>query len=158
MSSIQSALKLSRFHTNLIIVLLLLIIVAQFITVGWNRMLLNSNSSDGDQNEYLQFALNLREQGPLSLSDGIRNPFYPAFLSLFAQRTWSFFTWSKILSLSFALLTILVAYIVGTRMFDRSIGVLAAFLLSINKEFILHSTVVLAESLLSLLMLLLIGL
>ena len=145
-------LSLSNRHKIILLGLFFLVISTQFIMVGWNRMLLASNSSDGDQNTYLQMALDLREQG--TLSDGVRTPLYPALLAFFAKRDWAFFTWGKILSLSFGLLTVWATYKVGTEMFDRPTGMLAAFLLSINKEFILHSTVVLAEALLSLLVLL----
>ena len=61
-----------RFLNTVLIVITLLIILTQFTTVGWNRMLRSSNSSDGDQNTYLAMALSLRDQG--TLSDGVRNP------------------------------------------------------------------------------------
>jgi len=152
MATTQSTAKLLHYLKTSLLVLILLIIAVRFITVGWNRLLLSSNSADGDQDKYLQLSLNLREDRVLS--DGVRSPLYPALLATFAEREWSFFTWSKILSLSFGLILVLAVYIIGGRLFDHTTGVLAALLLSINMEFILHSTVVLAESLLSLLMLL----
>jgi len=46
------------------------------------------------------------------------------------------------------LATIWALYFIGSRLFNRASGVLAAYLLSINIEYILHSTFALAESLL----------
>ncbi|MFQ5611705.1 MAG: ArnT family glycosyltransferase [Anaerolineae bacterium] len=131
---------------NLILILVLLLALARYLAVGWNRILANSNSSDGDQAAYLQLGLDLREQG--TLTDGKRNPLYPALLSLFAERTWSYFTWAKIVNLAAGLVTLGAVYAAGRRLFNRATAVLAVFLLSINMEFILHNTFALAEALL----------
>lgn len=134
------------FWINLLLVCVMLILAARFAVVGWNRILLNTNSSDGDQGAYLQLGLDLREHG--IITDGKRNPLYPILLSLFAQRDWRYFTWAKIVNLAIGLMTILVLYVIGCRLFDKVTAILAAFLLSINMEYILHSTVALAEALL----------
>lgn len=135
-----------RASLALLITLMLTIFMVRFVAVGWQRMLLNTNSADGDQGAYLQLGLDLREHG--MLTDGTRNPLYPALLAAFAERDWRYFTLAKFLSLAFGLITILAVYYVGYRLFDKSTALLAAFLLSINMEFILHSSFVLAESLL----------
>jgi 4-amino-4-deoxy-L-arabinose transferase-like glycosyltransferase len=82
------------------------------------------------------------------ITDGKRNPLYPVLISIFAEREWRYFTWAKILNLGVGLMTILALYAVAYRLFDKATAILAAFLLSINMEFILHSTFALAEALL----------
>jgi hypothetical protein len=136
----------SKTLVAVLVALLLALFLTRFVAVGWNRILLNSNSSDGDQNAYLQMGLDLREHG--MLTDGKRNPLYPALLAIFAEREWRYFTWAKIVNLAVGLITVLVVYLVGSRLFDKVIAILAAFLLSINMEYILHTTFALAEALL----------
>lgn len=142
-------------QTTLIKVLLLsfmLLITARFLIAGWNRILLNSNSAEGDQSVYLQLGLDMHEHG--TLTDGKRHPLYPVLLAAFAQREWWYFTWAKILNLGFGLITVWTTFLIGRRLFNPITGLLAAFLLSINIEFIFHSTFALTESLLILLLLL----
>jgi 4-amino-4-deoxy-L-arabinose transferase-like glycosyltransferase len=129
-----------------LILFLLILILARFATQTYARMLTNSNSSQGDQLAFLQLGLDLREQGVLT--DGTRNPLYTAFLALFARREWAYFTYAKLLSLTFGGLAILALYLLGRRCFDRFTGLVAAYLLSINVEFIVHSATALTESLL----------
>jgi hypothetical protein len=57
---------------NIIIISIMLLITARYLAAGWNRILRNSNSADGDQAAYLQLGLNVREHG--QLTDGKRNP------------------------------------------------------------------------------------
>jgi 4-amino-4-deoxy-L-arabinose transferase-like glycosyltransferase len=109
-------------------------------------MLTNSNAGEGDQRAFLQLGLDLREQGVLT--DGTRNPLYAAFLALFARREWAYFTYAKLLSLTFGGLAIIALYLLGRRFFDSFTGLVAAYLLSINVEFIVHSATALTESLL----------
>ncbi len=135
-----------HFFTNILLVCVIVLIMGRFAVVGWNRILMNANSSDGDQGAYLQLGLDLREQG--MITDGKRNPLYPVLLSVFAEREWRYFTWAKILNLGVGLITILVLYAVGYRLFDKVTAILAAFMFGINMEFILHSTFALAEALL----------
>ena len=137
---------------NIVFLALMLLTTARFLMAGWNRILLNSNSAEGDQAVYLQLGLDFREHG--TLTDGKRHPLYPVILSTFAKREWSYFTWAKILNLGFGLITIWAVYLIGRRLFNPITGVLAAFLLSINIEFIFHSAFALTESLLFLLFLL----
>jgi hypothetical protein len=131
---------------NALLVFIMLLMIGRFAIVGWNRILMNTNSADGDQGAYLQLGLDVREHG--MLTDGKRNPLYPVLISIFAEREWRYFTWAKIMNLIVGLVTILALYAVGYRLFDKVTGILAAFLLSINMEFILHSTFALAEALL----------
>ena len=126
--------------------------LARFATQTYSRMLTNSNSSEGDQGAFLQLSLDLRESG--RLTDGTRNPLYALALAPLARREWAFFTEAKLLSLMFGLLAIITVYWLGSRAFDRFTGLLAAYLLSINTEFIVHSATALAESLLVLLFIL----
>jgi hypothetical protein len=138
----------SRPLRTLLVALMLALFLTRFAAVGWQRMLLNSDSVEGDQGAYLQLGLDLREHGVLT--DGTRNPLYPLLLATFADREWHYFTYAKFLSLAFGLASILLIYCVGYFLFDLPTALLSAFLLSINMEFILHSTFVLAESLLML--------
>jgi hypothetical protein len=131
---------------NALLVCIMLLMIGRFAAVGWNRILMNTNSADGDQGAYLQLGLDVRERG--MITDGKRNPLYPVLISIFAEREWRYFTWAKILNLGVGLMTILALYAVAYRLFDKATAILAAFLLSINMEFILHSTFALAEALL----------
>ena len=130
----------------------MLLITARFLVAGWNRILINSNSAEGDQAVYLQLGLDIRSHG--TLTDGKRHPLYPVFLSSFAEREWWYFTWAKILNLGIGLVTIWAVYLIGRNLFNAIVGVVAAFLLSINIEFIFHSTFALTESVLILIFLL----
>ncbi len=134
---------------NWLIILLLVLMIGRFATQVYARMLTNSNAALGDQSALLQLGLDLREHG--MLTDGTRNPLYPAFLALFAQREWTYFTSAKLLSALFGVLAILALFGVGKKLFGTLEGLLAAYLLSINVEFIVHSASVLVESLLTLL-------
>lgn len=112
----------------------------------------NSDSTNGDQGDYLQLGLDMREHG--TLTDAVRNPLYSALLLPATEREWSYFTWAKIVSLVFGALTIWATYEVGNRLFDRTAGILAAFLVGINTYLKIFSTFAYAESLLTLLILL----
>ncbi len=129
---------------NIIFLTLLLLFTARFIIAGWNRILLNSNSADGDQPAFLQLGLDARDHG--LITDGKRMPFYPIVLATFAEREWRYFTWAKIVNLGVGLITIWAVYLIGRRLFNPVTGLAAACLLSVNIEFIFHSSFVLAES------------
>ena len=129
-----------------LMVLLLVLVLARFTTQTYARMLTNSNSSDGDQGAYLQLSLDMREHG--KLTDGTRNPLYPAVLAPLAHRDWAFFTYSKLISMVFGLMAIMALFLLGTRHFGLFAGLVAAYLLSVNVEFIVHSATALTESLL----------
>ncbi len=131
---------------NIILLMIMLVITARFLVAGWNRLMFNANSADGDQGAYLQLGLDVREHG--IIVDGPRNPLYPVLLSTFAHRDWSYFTWAKIANFIVGLITIWALFLIGRRLFDPVSGVLAALLLSINIEFIMHATFALAEPLL----------
>ena len=138
--------KLPKPLKNGLLALALFLIIGRFITQTYARMLTNSNAAEGDQLAFLQLGLDLREHG--TLTDGTRNPLYAAFLALIAQREWSYFTSAKLLSLTFGLAAILAVFWLARRRFDPFTGLLAAYLLSINVEFIVHSAQALTESLL----------
>lgn len=137
---------------ELLIVAALVLMVGRFVTQTYARMLTNSNSSDGDQGAFLQLSLDLREHG--QLTDGTRSPLYAAVLAVIARRDWSFFTWAKLISMAFGVLAIVALYLLASRYFNRFTGLAAAYLLSINVEFIVHSATALTESLLVLLFIL----
>ncbi len=131
---------------NVLIILVMVLILGRFVTQTYARMLTNSNSNEGDQGAFLQLSLNLREHG--QLSDGTRNPLYASVLALIAHRDWAFFTYAKFISMIFGMLVIIALYVLSSHYFNRFTGLAAAYLLSINVEFIVHSATALAESLL----------
>ena len=143
-------LKISILVSSIVLILLLLIL-GRFATVSWNHLLLNANSADGDQSAYLRAGLLLQEEDVLT--DGKRPPLYPLLLSTFARREWAYFTWAKIVNIGLGCITVLATYLVGRRLYDRPTALLAALLLGVNAEFLFHSTFVLAEPLLILLIL-----
>ncbi|MCB0166630.1 MAG: glycosyltransferase family 39 protein [Anaerolineae bacterium] len=131
---------------NWLILLVLLFILGRFVTQTYGRMLTNSNASEGDQLAFLQLGLDMLEHGVLT--DGTRNPLYAVFLAVVAHRDWAYFTYAKLLSMTFGLLAIVAVFELGRRRFDAFTGLVAAYLLSINVEFIVHSATALTESLL----------
>ena len=131
---------------NWLILLVLLFILGRFVTQTYGRMLTNSNASEGDQLAFLQLGLDMLEHGVLT--DGTRNPLYAVFLAVVAHRDWAYFTYAKLLSMTFGLLAIVAVFELGRRRFDAFTGLVAAYLLSINIEFIVHSATALTESLL----------
>ncbi|MCB9076712.1 MAG: glycosyltransferase family 39 protein [Anaerolineaceae bacterium] len=131
---------------NWLILLVLLFILGRFVTQTYGRMLTNSNASEGDQLAFLQLGLDMLEHGVLT--DGTRNPLYAVFLAVVAHRDWAYFTYAKLLSMTFGLLAIVAVFKLGRRRFDAFTGLVAAYLLSINVEFIVHSATALTESLL----------
>jgi len=48
---------------NFILLAVMVLITARYLIAGWNRILRNSNSADGDQGAYLQLGLDVRERG-----------------------------------------------------------------------------------------------
>lgn len=131
---------------NWLTLLVLLFILGRFVTQTYSRMLTNSNAGEGDQLAFLQLGLDLQEHG--TLTDGTRNPLYAVFLAAVADRDWAYFTDAKMLSMIFGLLAIVAVFVLGRRRFDAFTGLVAAYLLSINVEFIVHSATALTESLL----------
>ena len=124
--SLKTLLSSKRFVAlNALLVCIMLLMIGRFAAVGWNRILMNTNSADGDQGAYLQLGLDVRERG--MITDGKRNPLYPVLISIFAEREWQYFTWAKILNLGVGLMTILALYAVGYRLFDKVTAILAAF-------------------------------
>jgi 4-amino-4-deoxy-L-arabinose transferase-like glycosyltransferase len=137
---------------NWLAIALLVLMLGRFVAQTYARMLTNANSGQGDQPAFLQLGLDLRERGVLT--DGTRNPLYAAFLALIARREWAYFTQAKLLSMLFGVLAIIALYLLAGRFFNRFTALVAAYLLSINVEFIVHSATVLTESLLVLIFIL----
>ena len=135
---------------NLFIAFLLILIIGRFVVVGLPKILFNHISSDGDESAYLALGLALLEDGVLS--DGTRPPLYSLLLTPFAERDWSYFTNAKVVTLGMGVLTILITFWVGLRLFGWPTALLAAFLLAANKEFHVRSTTVYADVLLALVM------
>jgi hypothetical protein len=133
-------------------IILLCLMLGRFFTHAYARAITNSNSGNGDQGAFLQLGLDMREHG--ILTDGTRNPLYAAFLAATAHRGWSYFTNAKLMSITFGLLTVIAVFILGWRYFNPFTGLVAAYLVSINVEFTVHSATALTESLLVLLMVL----
>ena len=136
---------------KIIILLLLALIIGRFLVLGSHKVLINHQSSDGDENAYLSLGLALKEAGVLS--DGTRPPLYPFILSFFAEREWSYFTTAKQVTLWMSALAIGATFLVGVKMFSWETGLLAAFLLAVNKEFHARSVTIYADNLLMLIML-----
>jgi hypothetical protein len=126
--------------------IVLAIILFRFFIFGWHYLTMNSNSNAGDQGVTLQLGLDLKAQGVLS--DGTRYPLYPALLLPFARREWSYFTWAKIISLLAGGLAVVMVFVLGRRIGPPAGALLAAGLLSINTEFLFHTTTALVEGLL----------
>jgi 4-amino-4-deoxy-L-arabinose transferase-like glycosyltransferase len=134
---------------KLLLALFLALILGRFMVAGLAKVLFNTQSSDGDESAYLALGLDLREQG--ILSDGTRPPLYPLLLAPVAGRDWSYFTWAKLITLSLGAGAVLVTFIVGQSLFNWKTGLLAAFLLAMNKEFHLRASTIYADTLLVLL-------
>ncbi|MCS7259180.1 MAG: glycosyltransferase family 39 protein [Anaerolineae bacterium] len=138
----QRGLPISAYLTFIV----LIAIALRFIVLGWQGIIANGNSNAGDQGVTLQLGLDLKEKG--ILSDGTRHPLYPLLLLPFAKRSWNYFTWAKIVSLACGVGVILLLFLLGRYIAGQKAALLAALILSLNVEFIYHSTTALAESLL----------
>ena len=128
-----------------LLILLLIATLARFWIVGTAKVLVNTQSSDGDESAYLQLGLDLREEGVLT--DGTRPPLYPLLLVSFAERAWAYFTNAKLLTLGLGALTVTTAFGIGWRMFSLETGLLAAFFLAANREFHLRAATIYADTL-----------
>lgn len=140
-----------RTAWKIIILLLLALVIGRFLVLGSHKVLMNYQSSDGDESAYLSLGLALKESG--TLSDGTRPPLYPAVLALFADRTWAYFTTAKWVTLGLSALAVGATFLVGLKMFGWETALLAAFLLAVNKEFHARGVTIYADNLLLLIML-----
>ncbi len=116
-----------------------------FTWLTWNRR------PGLGQDAFLLNALDA-QRGILTL--GNDHPFYPLVLSLWASRAPAAFTWAKLFSLGWGVLTLAVLARVGTALFGRREALLAAVLLSVNWVFLSLSMSLRAEVLLPLFFLL----
>lgn len=101
------------------------------------------------QDSFILYALDFKERGALTL--GNDHPLYPIILSLWASRASAAFTLSKLFSLAWGLLTLLLVWHLGARLFGRRAALLGAVLLSVNWVFLSLSMSLRAEVLLPLL-------
>lgn len=131
---------------NAVTLVILAVLLIGFIVDGWAQTVENWNAYNTDQSAYLRLALRIR-QG-IELTDGNRNPLYPAILALFAQREWSFFTTAKLLNLSIATLTLLIVFGIVKRISSVHAALLTVFLLSHTDYFLESVTKVIVEPLL----------
>jgi len=125
---------------------MILLILGSFVSAELAEINSNSNSSGGDQDDTLLVGLMIRDR--TALTDGIRQPLYPALISLFAQRDLSYFTKAKFVSLFIGIAALLAVFFLGRRLYGSGPALLTMFLLSINGEFRWASSSVLAEVLL----------
>lgn len=146
MEQTKSVPTIDRSARQAVYFIVLAIILIRFFVFGWQYLTMNSNSNAGDQGVTLQLGLDLKERGVLS--DGTRHPLYPALLLPFARREWSYFTWAKIISLLAGGLAVVMVFVLGRRIGPPAGALLAAGLLSINTEFLFHTTTALVEGLL----------
>jgi len=156
---------------TLIVGLALAMIFFRFFAIGLFAIEANWNSQRVDQGRYLQLGLNLHAPeatdvvtqdsdfpasmssfGEVSglISDGNRNPLYPLLISIFAKRSWTYFTGAKLLSLVTGALVLAVLFWFARRHFGMAIALVATALLSINTQFIQHVSMAMAEPLLML--------
>jgi hypothetical protein len=156
---------------TLIVGLALAMIFIRFFAVGLFAIEANWNSQRVDQGRYLQLGLNLHApqaagvvtqdsdfpasmssfgEVPGLISDGNRNPLYPLLISIFAQRSWSYFTGAKLLSLITGALVLVVFFWFARRQFGVGVALVATALLSINTQFLQHVSMAMAEPLLML--------
>jgi len=135
-----------RVARKAILALVLVVVFGSFAAVGWAQIKDNWRSTKSDQGQYLSLGLEIREG--TALTDGNRHPLYPAFLALFAEREWAYFTKAKMLSLVIALVGLVVIYWMCHRMFGQDVALLTTLLLSVGNEFRRHSWMVMCEALL----------
>jgi hypothetical protein len=132
-----------------LIALLLAAILFNFVVAGWAELLANVNSNETDQNAFLSvgFKIQARE----GLTDGNRHPLFPALLSLFAEREWSYFTRAKLLSFAISTLGLIVVFWLSRRLVNAPVALGTVFLLSIGSEVLFDAPRAQAEALLTLL-------
>jgi len=147
----QSAIPRFARGRGIVTWVMVLLILSSFVSAELAGINSNSNSSGGDQGKTLLVGLMIRDR--TALTDGIRNPLYPALISLFAQRDLGYFTKAKFVSLVIGLAALLTVYLLGRRLYSSGVGLVVMFLLSINNEFRWASFSVLVEVLLVLLFL-----
>lgn len=131
---------------NVVALVILTVLLIGFIVDGWAQIVENWNAYKTDQSAYLRLALRIREG--VELTDGNRNPLYPAILALFAQREWFFFTTAKLLNLSIATLTLLAVYWAIRRIGNVHTALFTVFLLSQTGRFLESASKAIVEPLL----------
>ena len=138
----------SRFAVmrKIAIWVILLLTLSSFVSAELVEINSNSNSNGGDQGDTLLVGLMIKER--TALTDGTRNPLYPALISVFAQRDLRYFTCAKFVSLTIGILALLAVFLLGRRLYADGPALLSMFLLSINSEFRWAASNVAAEILL----------
>ena len=133
---------------NVAALVILVVLLIGFVVDGWAQIVENWNAYKTDQSAYMRLALRIREG--VELTDGNRNPLYPAILALFAQREWSFFTAAKLLNLVIATLTLLAVYWAVKRISSVHAALFTVFLLSETDCFLESASKTIVEPLLTL--------
>jgi hypothetical protein len=105
------------------------VLLADYLYTAWTWIAWNRRPGL-DQDVWLMGALAVREGRGLSM--GNDHPLYTAILSLWAGRSPSVFTFSKLFSLLVGAATIAATYRIGEILFDRETGLLAAAALGLN--------------------------
>jgi hypothetical protein len=132
-----------------LIALLLAAILFRFVVAGWSELLANVNSNETDQNAFLSVGFKI--QARAGLTDGNRHPLFPALISLFAEREWSYFTRAKLLSFAISTLGLIVVFWLSQRLYNAPVALGTVFLLSIGSEYLFDAPRAQAEALLALL-------
>ncbi len=135
---------------NIVVLAILAVLLIGFVVDGWAQIVENWNAYNTDQSAYLRLALRI-QQG-IELTDGKRNPLYPAILALFGHREWSFFTMAKLLNLLIATFTLLAVYWAVKKVSSVHAALLTVFLLSHTEDFLVSGTKAVVEPLLILVM------
>lgn len=108
---------------------LIVLLFADFSITGWHFLHLNRYSG-GYQGNTLAQALHFKEN--TYQYDGNQNPFYFWFLSTFAKRDVTFFTWAKISSFIIILLALLGFFLISRDVIGPRAGVVAFFWMASN--------------------------
>ncbi len=134
---------------SVLIGLMLCLIVLTFTALSMTRVRRNFESNTRDQGAYLQLGLDIRARQ--ALTDGNRQPLYPALMSLFAEREWAYFTRAKLLSLGLGLAVLIAVFVLTARLANADVALLATLLVAVGERFLHASSQVMVETLLTLL-------
>lgn len=126
--------------------LLLLLALGYYLVVGLAEVEANYNSAAADQNAHLQLGLDMIERG--RLTNGITHPLYPALLTPFARREWSYFTLSKLTGLAIGLLSLLVTFLIARRLANAEVAALVVAVMAANPVYLEIASLVNCEILL----------
>jgi len=141
---------------SLILIFALLIRLVLFLFLEpWNSYVINSSFFlVPDTKEYQNLALGLLNNHNFNDYNYFRTPGYPLliafFYSIFGIKPWIIILFQILISL----ISIFVTYLLANEMFNKKIGIISAFIFSIEPHSVLHTTIFLADTILILLFLL----